>query len=68
MSDIREFLRANISTIVATADLHDATIGDDDTYVCPAPCTFTGTSAEWEQHLADVIAEKLEPVGELTLL
>jgi hypothetical protein len=68
MPTAREFLRDNINTIIAAADLHDATIGDDDTYVCPAPCSFRGTPAEWEQHLAGLIADKLEPAQELTLL
>lgn len=66
--NVRQFLRENITAIVATADLHDATIRDDDTYVCPRPCPFTGTPTEWEKHLADVIADKLEPAQELTLL
>lgn len=68
MTGLREFLRANMTAIVGGVDLHDATIRDDDTYVCPKPCTFVGTPREWEQHLADVIADKVEPAGELALL
>jgi hypothetical protein len=68
IATVREFLSANMTAIVGIVDLHDATISSGETYVCARPCQFVGNVYEWEQHLAQLIADKLEPAGELTLL
>lgn len=66
--DLRALLRKNATAIVAVFDDHDpgiykaADMGtDEDLYRCPDPCGgFIGTKAEWEQHLADKLADLLE--------
>lgn len=64
---VREFLRTNIATLVAVLDEHEAGINTDGTYQCRT-CKHRMTPAEWEQHLADAMADKVAPVGELTLI
>ncbi|UCZ58681.1 hypothetical protein [Mycolicibacterium phocaicum] len=60
-SDLRALLRDNITDIVAVFDDHDPGIYSDDVYRCPDTCGgFVGTKAEWEQHLADKLADLLE--------
>lgn len=63
----QEFLRANITTLIAVLDEHEAGINEDGTYRCRT-CLHRMTPAEWEQHLADAMSDKVAPVGELTLL
>lgn len=54
----RAFLRANISTLIDTFDAHEAGIGGDGIYICQ--CKWQGTPADWEAHLAEKLADKLE--------
>ncbi|AEL19975.1 hypothetical protein CL81_gp53 [Mycobacterium phage Charlie] len=62
----REVFRANIKTVILMFDRHDPGIyaadrfgSTDDIYQCPFPCGFRGTLSEWEQHLADKLADAL---------
>jgi hypothetical protein len=63
-AEIRNVFRDNITTIVAVFDAHDPGVFDDGSHECP--CGHKGTEAEWEQHLAEAVADKLtESVVEL---
>ncbi|OYN76828.1 hypothetical protein [Mycolicibacterium sphagni] len=57
----REFLRAHMHAISETYLAHDATIDErNGLHVCP--CGMRGTEAEWEQHVADTVADLIGDV------
>jgi hypothetical protein len=62
----REFLAANMAQMIAVFDQHEASVYPNGQYRC-TKCKTTMSAAEWEQHLADVIAEQLDP-AQLVLL
>jgi hypothetical protein len=53
----REFLRDNFRTINVVYLDHDAGV-DRGMWVCP--CGYRCTEAEWERHVADKIADRLD--------
>lgn len=73
VTDIRSLLRENITAVLAVFDAHDPglefpnKIGESNenlvaTYVCP--CGLRATEGEWEQHLADKLADLLAQEGQ----
>lgn len=58
---MREFLRANVTALIATLDAHEAGLYEDRapvSFYCR--CGFRGTETEWEQHVAERMAERFE--------
>lgn len=65
---VRQFLRANIAEVIAAIDDHEAHLEDwRSPVVYRCRCPFRGSREEWEQHLAERIAEKFDDHTELTL-
>lgn len=75
MTDIRALLKDRITEVIAVFDAHDPGIylatdidATEDHYKCPDACPgFIGTKAAWEQHLADQLADLLEPADVLAV-
>lgn len=56
---VGEFLRGNISEIIATLDEHEAGIYKDrEPRIFRCQCGYIAPEAEWEQHLAERLAAK----------
>lgn len=61
MSALRTFLRENIADIITVWDDHNPGVYDDGMHQCSPPCSgFYGPKDQWEQHLADKLADLLE--------
>lgn len=65
--DIRALLKEHITEVIAVFDAHDPGIylaadiaAAENMFRCPDDCDgFIGPKAEWEQHLADKLADLL---------
>lgn len=62
----REFLRANMHTMVQLFDEHEAGVNQDGSYTC-RKCALPMSPERWEQHLADLIADKSAPAEDPVL-